>query len=136
VIETKAELGEKLAALDDEAKALEAAKAAALDRSDHIEKWSEQKRTVLMLYTAFAAQAPWYLDPEHRRAMYERIGLRVKVYKEGPPEIDITLDPSMLPSSDEATEAFNAAWAKAMEAETFESMEEIPSVSEESTSGC
>ena len=89
-----------------------------------------------MLYTAFAAQAPWYLDPEHRRAMYERIGLRIKVYKEGPPEIDITLDPSMLPSSDEATEAFNAAWAKAMEAETFESMEEIPSVSEESTSGC
>jgi hypothetical protein len=56
----------------------------ALDRSDHIEKWSEQERTVLTLYAAFAAQAPWYLDPEHRRAMYERLGLRVTAYKEGP----------------------------------------------------
>jgi site-specific DNA recombinase len=136
VIETKAELGEKLASIDGEAKALEAAKATALDRSDHIEKWSEQKRTVLMLYAAFAAQAPWYLDPEHRRAMYERIGLRVTVNKEGSPEIDITLDPNALPTSDDAAEAFNAAWAKAMESETFVSMEGIPSVPEVSTSGC
>ena len=51
--------------------------------------------------------------------MYERIGLRVTVYKEGPPEIDITLDPSALPTSDEAAEASNAAWAKSMESETF-----------------
>lgn len=136
VIGTKAELGEKLAALDDEAEALEAAKATALDRSDHIEKWSEQKRTVLMLYAAFAAQAPWYLDPEHRRAMYERIGLRVTVNKEGSPEIDITLDPSALPTSDDAAEAFNAAWAKAMESETFESMERVPHVPEVSTPKC
>jgi hypothetical protein len=136
VIETKAEVGEKLAVLDDEAWALEAAKAMALDRSDHIEKWSEQKRTVLMLYAAFAAQAPWYLDPEHRRAMYERIGLRVTVYKERPPEIDITLDPSALPTSDEAAEAFNAAWAKTLESETFVSMEVIQSVPAISTSGC
>jgi hypothetical protein len=114
---------------------LEAAKAAALDRSDHIEKWSEQKRTVLTLYAAFAAQAPWYLDPEHRRAMYERLGLRVTAYKEGPPEIDITLDPSALPTSDAAAEALNAAWAKAMESETFVSMEKIRYVPEESTSG-
>ena len=61
MIETKAEIGEKLAALDDEAEVLETAKATALDRSDHIEMRSEQGRTVLMLYAAFAAQAPWYL---------------------------------------------------------------------------
>ena len=67
--------------------------------------------------------------------MYERLGLRVTAYKEGPPEIDITLDPSALPTSDAAAEAFNAAWAKAMESETFVSMEKIPYVPEESTSG-
>ena len=60
--------------------------------------------------------------------MYERISLKVTVYKDGPPEIDITLDPSALPTSDEASEAFNAAWAKAME--------QMPSVSDDSTAGC
>ncbi|HSL01629.1 MAG TPA: hypothetical protein VK869_14935, partial [Rubrobacteraceae bacterium] len=91
---------------------------------------------VLMLYTALAAQAPWYLEPEHRRAMYERIGLRVTAYNSGPPEIEITLDPNVLPPTDEAAQAFNAAWAKAMESDTFESIEEIPYVPEDSTSGC
>jgi hypothetical protein len=93
VIASKAELGEKLAALYDEAEAL----AAALDRSDNIEKWQEQKRGVLFIYRAFAAQAPSVFTSEHRRAMYERIGLRVTAYKSSPPEIQITLDPNALP---------------------------------------
>jgi site-specific DNA recombinase len=65
VIKTKRELGEKLATLDDEADALEAAVAAALDRSGNIEKWAEQKRSVLFIYAAFAAQAPSAFTPSN-----------------------------------------------------------------------
>jgi site-specific DNA recombinase len=120
VIGSKAELGEKLAALDDEAEALKAAKAAALDRSDNIEKWQEQKRSVLFIYAAFAAQAPSMFTPEHRRAMYERIGLRVTAYKSSPPEIQITLDPNALPSAGEAAEALDAYINTVLDEETGE----------------
>ena len=104
VIASKAELGEKLAALDEETDAVEAAKAAARDRSVNIEKWKEQERSVLFMYAAFAAGAPAEFTSEQRRAMYERMGLRVTAYKSGPPEIEVTLDPNALPSVGEASE--------------------------------
>jgi site-specific DNA recombinase len=107
VITSKAELGEKLAALDEEAAAVEAAKSAARDRSANLEKWRIQKCAVLWLYRSWAAFAPWEFRPEQRRAMYERIGLKVTAYASGPPEIEISLDPNALPSAGEAAEALD-----------------------------
>jgi hypothetical protein len=41
--------------------------------------------------------------------MYERMGLRVTAYKEPPPEIELTLDPDALPSTNAASEVLDEA---------------------------
>jgi site-specific DNA recombinase len=125
---TKPELGRKLSDLDTERAELELAIEKAADRQEHIERWRSQKRTALTMYEAFAAQAPTLFTPEARRAMYERLGLRVTVYRDQKPEVEITLDPNALPAPEEAEEAFEAAWRAAMspERESIETLEFMP----------
>jgi hypothetical protein len=41
--------------------------------------------------------------------MYERVGLRVTAYKDRPPEIELTLAPEALPSTDDASKVLEEA---------------------------
>ena len=105
-IVTKDELGEKLSRVDEDRKTVEAAIASARDRRDNVERLETQKSVVLLVYSALAAFALEQFDPEHRRDVYVRVGLRVAVHKDRPPEIELTLDPSTLPSVDSAEGVF------------------------------
>jgi Recombinase zinc beta ribbon domain len=101
-IVTKDELGEKLSRIDEDRKTVEAAIASARDRRDNVERLETQKSVVLLIYSALAAFALEEFTPEHRRDVFERVGLRVAVHKDRPPKIELTLDPSTLPSVDSA----------------------------------
>jgi hypothetical protein len=98
----KDELGEKLSRLDEDRKSIEAAIASTRDRRDNVERLETQKSVVLLTYSSLAAFALEEFNPEHRRDVYERVGLRVTVHKDQPPEIELTLDPSTLPPVESA----------------------------------
>ncbi len=118
-IVSKDELGEKLSRIDEDRKTVEAAIASARGRRGNVERLETQKDVVLLVYSALAAFALEEFTPEHRREVYERVGLRVSVHKDRPPEIELTLDPSTLPSVDSATgvlaELENTISAEALE---------------------
>jgi site-specific DNA recombinase len=99
---SKEELGEKLSKLDEDRKTLEGAIASTRGRRDNVERLETQKSVVLIVYSALAAFALEEFAPEHRRELYERVGLRVTVHKERAPVIELTLDPSTLPASTSA----------------------------------
>jgi hypothetical protein len=99
-IVTKGELGEKVSRVDEDRRTVEAAIASAWDRRDNVDRLETQKRVVLLTYSALASFALEEFNPEARRDVYERVGLRVAVLKDRPPEIQLTLDPSTLPSVD------------------------------------
>jgi hypothetical protein len=124
-----------LSELETEHEGVERSLEAAKGRQGNVEKWREQKRTVLALYEGFAAQAPMLFSPEHRRQMYERLGLKVTTYKGREPLVEITLDPHRLPPVEEAREAVEAAWEAAMRADKVATLEDVP-VPDESTRTC
>jgi hypothetical protein len=72
-------------------------------RRDNVERLETQKSVVVLVYSALAAFALEEFSSEHRRDVYERVGLRVSVHRDHLPEIELTLDPSTLPSVDSAT---------------------------------
>jgi site-specific DNA recombinase len=102
-IATKDELGEKLSRVDEDRKTVEAAMASTQGRRDNVERLETQKSVVVLVYSALAAFALEEFSSEHRRDVYERVGLRVSVHRDHLPEIELTLDPSTLPSVDSAT---------------------------------
>lgn len=113
VVATNEELSEKIAAVDSDIQSTQRAIESARDRRESIEALEYQRGAVLLVYSVFAKQNLLNFSPPERRALYERLGLRVRVSKDLPPEIELTFDTRVLPSVEEAQKAIEKVKEKA-----------------------